>query len=114
MTYREFENRFKPILTYLEERDRANEGLKLLASTSYCSIDIGGNLLDRYIRLLEEVVGDSLNMISWYVFDNDLGKNKFTVSVGSKSYKIKNLKDLYNLIEAIKKYENGSIKKRRK
>ena len=107
MEYKEFESKFEPILTYLKEREDANKGIELIAPSSYCTIDIGGNLLDRYIRLLEEVVGDCSNMISWYVFDNDLGKNKFTATVGSESYKIKNLKDLYNLIETNKKYENG-------
>ena len=89
--FEEFETLFKPIEVYLKERD------------DYVSVELGGNLLDCYIDLLEKYLNIENEWISWWVFDTDMGKSGTQVEdvKTSKVDDLKTLKDLYNFLTTL-------------
>jgi hypothetical protein len=89
--FEEFEALFKPIEVYTKERD------------DYISVELGGNLLDCYIDLLEKYLEIDNNWLAWWVFDTDMGKSEARVEdvKTSKVYDLKTLKDLYNFLTTL-------------
>ncbi len=80
----------------------AYERLDLAASKAIevgC-LDPDGPLYDAIWRGFDDMlqVVDSHDWITWYIYDNAMGRNGFEVEVGSKKLKVKNLK---NLLEAM-------------
>ena len=43
---------------------------------------------------------DEDSWISWYIYDNDMGKNDFSVTINSRKFKVKNIKTLLRIINA--------------
>ena len=63
-------------------------------------LDPDGPLYDAIWRGFDDTleVVDPHDWITWYIYDNAMGKNGFEVEIGSKKLKVKNLK---NLLEAM-------------
>lgn len=101
--FEEFESLFKPIEVYIKERDDVVEGVDKIFQSSYVSVELGGNLLDCYIDLLEEYLNIENEWISWWVFDTDMGKSGTRVEDinTSKIEDLKTLKDLYNFLTTL-------------
>lgn len=89
--FEEFETLFKPIEVYTKERD------------DFISVELGGNLLDCYIDLLEKYLEIDDNWLAWWVFDTGMGKSGTRVEdvKTSKVYDLKTLKDLYNFLTVL-------------
>lgn len=89
--FEEFETLFKPIEVYTKERD------------DYISVELGGNLLDCYIDLLEKYLEIDDNWLAWWVFDTGMGKSGARVEdlKTSKVDDLKTLKDLYNFLTVL-------------
>ena len=51
-------------------------------------------MMDRVIDVTENQFEDTFNMLSWFIFDNDMGKNKFVVYLEKEEFVIKTVKDL--------------------
>jgi len=66
--FEEFETLFKPIEFYMEERDNVEKGIDKIFPSSYVSVELGGNLLDCYIDLLEKYLNIDRN--DWGVSTN--------------------------------------------
>lgn len=79
------------------ESDEMNEHLSFIASGAIC--ELGYSLLDDYMRLLSESVGDEWDWIPWFVFDNEFGDKKIIAGYDGKERSIKNVSDLWGLIE---------------
>ena len=60
-------------------------------------------MMDRVIDVTENQFEDTFNMLSWFIFDNDMGKNKFVVYLEKEEFVIKTVKDLVEY--CIKIYE---------
>jgi hypothetical protein len=101
--FEEFETLFKPIKFYIEERNNVEEGVDKIFPSSYVSVELGGNLLDCYIDLLEKYLNIENEWISWWVFDTDMGKSGTRVEdvKTSKVDDLKTLKDLYNFLTTL-------------
>jgi hypothetical protein len=55
-------------------------------------------LFDQYIQFLSTQVNDTCDWISYYIFDNDMGKNKNKVTIGKKEWKLTSSKVLWEVI----------------
>lgn len=103
--FEEFEKLFKPIEFYLKDRDSVNDAVDTIFPSSYVSVELGGNLLDCYIDLLEKYLEIDNNWIDWWVFDTEMGKSGTKVEdVKTREVNnIKTLKNLYDLLTSLKK-----------
>ena len=102
--FEEFETLFKPIEFYMEERDNVEKGIDKIFPSSYVSVELGGNLLDCYIDLLEKFLEIDNNWLAWWIFDTEMGKDGTRVEdvKTSKIDDLKTLKDLYNFLTVLK------------
>ena len=101
--FEEFEKLFKPIESYLKDRDSINNAVDTIFPSSYVSVELGGNLLDCYIDLLEKYLEIDNNWIGWWVFDTEMGEGGTRVEdvKTSKVDDLKTLKDLYNFLTTL-------------
>ena len=65
-------------------------------------LDINGPLFDACWRGFENVVSvvDEGDWISWFVYDNDMGKNGLSVTINEKKMKVKTVKALLKIINS--------------
>jgi len=98
----EFERLMKPIYDFRLESKNAENGLKLLCG-SYTDFDVGGRLLDAYMRLVQEKMNDTNDWITTFVFDYEYGadpyKVKYKVKGKEKSILLKDVKSLYTILK---------------
>ena len=94
MTRKQLDKHFNVIKRYFRKCTEAQRGLMSLCCGS-SMIYIGDELLSSYITVIEKLCDDTGENISWYIFDNNFGKNK-----RSKDGEIiDNTRKLLNLIE---------------
>lgn len=96
--FEEFEILLRPIKSYLCDLEKSNEAISNLCPSSYSTIDLGCDLLDSYIDLVQVFLQDVNCWINWFVFDNDYGKNELECYDNGKTYLIKSEKDMYNFL----------------
>ena len=95
MTRKQLDKYLNVIKKYLRKCSEIERGLCGLFDNGVGTINIGDELLSGYITLIEKLCNDKGENISWYIFDNNFGKNKW--SKNGKS--IDNTRKLLNLIE---------------
>ena len=82
------------------EMDKINEVLDmnspLILSINYME--------ERAIDVTEQLFGDTFNMLSWFIYDNDMGKNEYVCYIEKEEFVIKTVKDLVNY--CIKLYDD--------
>lgn len=63
-------------------------------------LDVDGPLYDRIWRGFDDLLSiiDPHDWISWYIHDNDMGRNGLEAELGSKIVKVKNLKTLIQVM----------------
>ena len=101
LTYEEFEQRFAIIVNFMQEREKRGILLRDLYPEGYVVDTYGDKLLDEYISLLSSNVGDLCEWISYYVWETDLGKKEFAVSINDIKIPFTTVKDLYDAITHI-------------
>ncbi len=97
--YKQFEAYMKPILDWDAKYEKEAEALKQLYPSSFV-VPEGGRLVESYIEILSTFIEDDNDWIDYFVWECDLGKTKpyKYVSIHGKKFKLKNIKDLYNLL----------------
>jgi hypothetical protein len=56
------------------------------------------NLLDNYVFLIEKTLGDSDGWVSWFIFDNNCGKNNLKITFNGISHRIGSVKKLVTVV----------------
>jgi len=58
---------------------------------------------EKYTRSVSIIVGDEFDWLEWYIYDNECGKKGLQAKASSwkKERKIKNVKDLLDIIESV-------------
>jgi len=74
------------------EMDKTNQVLDI-NSPLLLSID---HMVERAIDVTEQLFEDSFHMLSWFIYDNDMGKNGFEGYIEEEEFVIKTVKDLVN------------------
>lgn len=102
MTYKEFSNAMKKLKAFMNQQHKAGEALTSVFGEGFY-FDFGNEFVDDYIAVLSKAVGDDYGWVSWYVFDNNWGKNDFNVRFGSgELVHCSDLKTLYDCINESK------------
>jgi hypothetical protein len=64
------------IIEFKKESDKITDKVYELFGNGENKVsDMTWELFDMYVDLLSSQLGDERNIISWYIFDNDMGKN---------------------------------------
>ena len=95
MTRKQLDKHLNVVKKYLRKCSEMESGLDSLFDSASARISIGDEMLKSYISLIEKLYNDNGENISWYIFDNNFGKNKWP----RNGIVIDNTKKLLNLIE---------------
>lgn len=98
ITYKEFERAISDLKSFFKEQEKLDAVLKVISPTSTGVCEFGHSFIDAFIRLGEAALKDEYNWLSWFVFDNEFGAKKLTVSFDGKDYTIANEKDFYDAL----------------
>lgn len=91
------EEQLKTILESYERLDLATS-----KAVEVGCLDPNGPLHDAIWRGFDDMVQvvDPHEWITWYIYDNDMGAKGYEVEVGSKKIKVKNLKNLLEVMNS--------------
>lgn len=91
------EKQLDVIISSYEKLDQAAKD----AEKAGC-LDINGPLFNAMWTGFENILAivDQDSWISWYIYDNDMGKKGLAVTVGSKKFKVKTTKTLLRIINS--------------
>jgi len=56
-------------------------------------------LAEGYLEVLAESIGDKSGWLSWFIYDNDMGKNEYQAGYDNKFRKIKSVDDLLLIMD---------------
>ncbi len=99
MKYEEFEKWFNAILRFQKESEKANKAVQSLCSSSFAVFDVGADLFDNYIELLESCFSTSEGeWITYYVYDCDCGRSPKEVQVNDEKILLDSLEKLYKVL----------------
>ena len=104
MNKKEFAECINDIRLFCAEIDSLNSHIDAIAPGAIC--DIGNMFLDSYVDLLSRHVEDNDNWINWFVYENEFGVDKMKAGYDGKEKPIKNIDDLWALIQEGKKHDN--------
>lgn len=94
VTLVEFEQLFVPISQFLEESEKIDSALEIIFPSSFVFSEKGEKLLDYYIDLIERYLEMESDTISWFVFENSMGKNSYTIN----DVEIDSIEKLYGVL----------------
>lgn len=94
----QFRDRMAFIEKYNKEFEIANKAVQELMPNSHPVIDMGANLLDGYIDLLQDIYNDKNEWISYFVYDCNYGANPMKIVVDGKETLLKTVDDVFYLI----------------
>jgi len=97
ISYDNFYYALTKLKKFMDEQDKLTQVINVIAPSGTCVCEFGNEFLDDYINLLEHLVDDNSNWVSWFVFENEFGEKKLDVKIGDKKYKIKSDKILYDV-----------------
>lgn len=95
-TLKEFEGYIKKIKEFKESANKFSDALNIFTEENY--ICINGREEGLMVELLEKLMGDKFNLISWWIYDKKWGTRKLDYKIKGKVIKTKTIKDLYNLL----------------
>ena len=88
MEYEDFYKAMDSIREFMKEQDKLNELLQVISQSSTVVCEIGNKFIDVYIKIVEISLGDTNQWVSWFVFENEFGKNRLVLKVNDIPYKI--------------------------
>ncbi|MDI1317743.1 hypothetical protein [Flavobacterium sp.] len=97
MEYKDFYSACQNLKEFLKEQDKLNNVVKLLYPSSTFFFEFGNKFIDDYITVVELALGDKLTLFSWFVFENEFGKNELVLKVNNFGYKICNEEQFFDI-----------------
>jgi len=97
INYDNFHYALTKLKKFMEEQDKLEAVLNVIAPSGTCVCEFGNEFLDDYINLLEHLVDDNSKWVSWFVFENDFGEKELDVIIDNKKYKITSDKVFYDI-----------------
>lgn len=98
MEYKDFYEAIQSLKDFFKEQDKLDAVLKVISPTSTGVCEFGNEFIDDYIKIVEIALGDTNQWVSWFVFENEFGKNKLEVKVNDIGYEISNEREFFDII----------------
>jgi hypothetical protein len=102
MTYTDFYIACKSLKDFLQEQQELNAVFRVLSVNSTVTSEFGNNFIDQYIAVVELAIEDKFGLFSWFVFENNFGKNELVFTVNNYRFKICNEQQFYDVYIFIK------------
>ena len=96
-TLKNFEKYMAHIERAMKEREKVQKAIEVLAPGAV--YEYGNDLIDHYIALMEDAFDIKNEDISWFVFENDFGRNGYNCWCKGELCQIKSAKDMFNFIQ---------------
>lgn len=97
MEYKDFLKASNALKKFMNEQDELDNVMKVISPSSTGVVEFGNSFIDDYIRVVEIALDDKYEWFSWFVFENDFGRNKLVVTVEGKEYKICDEEEFYSV-----------------
>lgn len=102
MTKQEKIRLIKDLIKHYQELNSNFDSIyKLFGSADSKFTDSVWNAFEAYMRLVQKTVGDKLDWISWFIYDNQCGKANMVYPVNGNKTKVKTVGKLVELIEEV-------------
>lgn len=90
------------IQRYLDESERVNEGLSMIADrhAGYINCDLGEDLFAGFVNLLSKQFDDQHKWIDYFIYECNFGKKPMEVTIDGKSFKLNSVSKLYKILNA--------------
>lgn len=97
-TFKEFEHYIKQIIKFREQEEAFSKAISNMTDTN--RVGIYDYQEDLIVKLLEKLMDDKWNNISWWIYEKDFGKAKKLTykDANKKIIPTTTIKDLYNLL----------------
>lgn len=97
MKYTQFLEASNKLKKFIKEQEKLNDVLKVISPTSTAVVEFGNEFIDDYIQIVEIALEDYSNSFSWFVFENDFGKNKLKVKINDNEHVISNEQQFFEI-----------------
>lgn len=100
MTPKKLDELLEPIKNYLDKCREASKALEIFAPSSFICVDFASDLLNAYINAISREIGDYSKdtWLEWFIWENDFGNKKLSITVAGEEIVIKNTTDLLKAI----------------
>jgi hypothetical protein len=98
MTYEQFHRAIQNLIRFIEEQDKLKSVLQVISPTGTGVVEFGNQFIDDYIDLIELALGHEYGLVSWFVFDNELGQKNLVINFHGIEYVISSIRDIYDFI----------------
>lgn len=97
MTLEQFKTAMKELKLFMDDQEKLNDVIKVIAPSSTGVVEFGNRFIDKYIDVIEISLfwTDSSDWVSWFVFENDFGKNKLNVKINNRTFTITDEESFY-------------------
>ena len=96
MGYSEFYEAAQHLKDFINEQEKLKTIVEILAPSNVVYVEFGNKFIDQYIKLVEHCIQDHSHFYSWFVFENDFGKNHLELQLSGQKHQISNEKEFYD------------------
>lgn len=97
-SYERFLKALSDIKKFMDEQDELYYALKVISPSSTGVCEFGNDFIESYIKYIEDSFGDECNWLSWFIFENNFGREKRFVIIDEKKHIISSPKIFYNTL----------------
>ena len=97
MTLKQFKKTIKELKLFMDEQEKLNDVIKVISPSSTGVVEFGNRFIDKYIDVIEIALfgTNSSDWVSWFVFENDFGKNELNVKINNRTFTITDEESFY-------------------
>ena len=99
MTFDYFSKQMEALKYFHDEQDKRQNLLNQMFPESYPIEDLGNSLFECYGSFLSDMCGDTDRWIDYYIDETDWGTKDMGVKLDGKPRRLKDYKDLYDIIK---------------
>lgn len=116
ISFKQFKTYMEFIEDYEKKLNKANDALTAISSEFTGIYGIAAPIIDKYVYMLTDLMelGKSdPDLLWWWIYERDFGKNSAEVTLNRKTYQLDTLEKLYNfIVKSVKNYNKKVSKKK--
>lgn len=97
MEYKEFYTACDSLKEFINAQAKLCDVMKIISPASTGGCEFGNKFIDDYITVVGIALNDNANWFSWFVFENEFGKNEMKIIVNKEEYIISDEKQFFDI-----------------
>jgi len=97
MEFDKFHGKMMALDRHFTEIEAVQDAFRTMLDGHYV-YNIGEEIINEYVNMLADQVGDTANWINWFIWENDFGKRGHEAGYDGEMTSIRTIDDLYRLI----------------